>query len=64
MHLPGADAPLGLGETKRFYEALYSALPDLAHTVVDGHLTESHVNWDVIGIAHQIGLTDRRHLVE
>jgi predicted ester cyclase len=107
LHFPGADAPLGLDETKRFYGALYSALPDLTHTieeqlaegdkvvtrwtargthrgdllgrrateleivfsginiytVVDGKLAESHVNWDVIGIAFQLGLMDRRHLV-
>jgi len=106
LHFPGAEAPLDLGQTKQFYSALYSALPDLTHTIEEqlaegdkvvtrwtahgthrgellgrastgneivfsginiyriagGKLAESHVNWDVIGVAHQLGLIDRRAL--
>lgn len=106
LHFPGAEAPLDLERTKQFYATLYSAFPDLRHTIeeqlaegdkvvtrwtargthrgnlmgrgptgaeivfsginiyriADGKLAESHVNWDVIGVAHQLGLVDRRHL--
>jgi predicted ester cyclase len=108
LHFPGTEAPLDLERTKQFYSTLYTALPDLAHTIeeqvaegdkvvtrwsargthrgellgrastgieivftginiyriVDGKLAESHVNWDVIGIAQQLGLTDRRRLTD
>jgi hypothetical protein len=33
LHLPGAKAPLDLEQTKRLYTDLYSALPDLRHTI-------------------------------
>lgn len=106
LHFPGVDAPLDLDQTKLFYSRLYSALPDLRHTieeqvaegdkvvtrwtargthqgellgtgstgmeivfsginiytVADGKLAESYVNWDVIGIAYQLGLIGTRHL--
>jgi steroid delta-isomerase-like uncharacterized protein len=106
LHFPGAEAPLDLEQTKQFYSDLYTALPDLTHSIeeqlaegdkvvtrwtargthqgellgrpasggeivftginiyriADGKLAESHVNWDVIGIAFQLGLTDRRGL--
>jgi steroid delta-isomerase-like uncharacterized protein len=108
LHFPGAGEPLDLSRTKDFYSTLYSAFPDLTHTIeeqlaegdkvvtrwtargthrgnlmgrpgtgteivfsginiyriADGKLAESHVNWDVIGVAHQLGLIDRRHLSE
>ena len=31
---------------------------------LDGKLVESHVTWDVIGIAFQLGLTDRHYLLD
>lgn len=108
LHLPGAKAPLDLEQTKQLYRDLYSALPDLRHTIedqiaegdkvvtrwsargthqgellgrggsgneiafaginiyriADGKLIESHVSWDVLAIAHQLGLAERRGLVE
>jgi steroid delta-isomerase-like uncharacterized protein len=33
------------------------------YRVADGKLVESHVNWDLLGIAHQLGLTQHRPLV-
>jgi steroid delta-isomerase-like uncharacterized protein len=33
------------------------------YRVLDGRLVESHVVWDVIGIAVQLGLVDRRSLL-
>jgi steroid delta-isomerase-like uncharacterized protein len=33
------------------------------YRVADGKLAESHVNWDLLGIAHQLGISDRRGLV-
>ena len=108
LHLPGAKEPLDLEQTKQLYADLYSALPDLRHTIedqiaegdkvvtrwtargthqgellgrggsgdvitfaginiyriADGKLAESHVNWDVLGVAHQLGLAERRGLVD
>ena len=32
------------------------------YRIENGKLAESHVNWDVIGVAHQLGLIDRRSL--
>jgi predicted ester cyclase len=107
LHFPGSEPPLDLEQTKQFYSALYSALPDLTHTIEEqvaegdkvvtrwtargthqgellgraptrntivfsginiyriaaGRLAESHVNWDVIGIAHQVGLIDKSSIV-
>jgi predicted ester cyclase len=34
LHLPGED-PLDLTRTKQFYSELYSAIPDLTHTIED-----------------------------
>jgi predicted ester cyclase len=108
LHLPGAQAPLDLEQTKQLYVDLYSALPDLTHTIEDqiaegdkvvtrwtargthrgellgragsgteivfgginiyrianGKLDESHVNWDVLAVAHRLGLAERRGFVE
>jgi steroid delta-isomerase-like uncharacterized protein len=108
LHFPGVEKPLDLDRTKEFYATLYSALPDLTHTIVEqvaegdkvvtrwtargthkgdlmgrgatgttivftginiyrianGKLAESHVNWDVISVAHQLGLIDRNSLVD
>jgi len=33
------------------------------YRLADGKLAESHVNWDLLGIAHQLGISDRRGLV-
>ena len=35
LHFPGLPRPLSLAATRRFYERLYSAFPDLRHTVVE-----------------------------
>jgi predicted ester cyclase len=108
LNFPGAARPLDLVATKQFYSKLYTALPDLKHTIheqvaegdkvvtrwtaqgthkgellgraptgtrvsfsginiyriADGKLAESHVSWDVMGIASQLGMVDRRHLHE
>ena len=34
------------------------------YRIADGRLAESHVNWDLLGIAHQLGASDRRTLVD
>ena len=34
------------------------------YRIADGKLAESHVNWDVLGIAHRLGVAERRGLVE
>jgi steroid delta-isomerase-like uncharacterized protein len=102
LHFPGADEPLDLERTKQLYSTLYSALPDLRHTIedqiaegdsvvtrwtargthrgemfgrtatgmeiaftginiyriADGKLAESHINWDLMGVARQLGLIE------
>lgn len=35
LEFPGDAAPLDLGQAKQFYSALYSAFPDLAHSIED-----------------------------
>ena len=35
LNFHGISEPLGLPSTKRFYQALYSAFPDLKHTIVE-----------------------------
>ena len=99
LHFHGASQPMGLPATKRFYETLYSAFPDLKHTILEqvsagnkvvtrwsakgthknnymgvaatnkqvnlsginiytirrGKLALSHVNWDLLGLMHQLG---------
>ncbi len=34
------------------------------YRIANGKLAESHVNWDVVGVAHQVGLIDRKTLVD
>jgi steroid delta-isomerase-like uncharacterized protein len=99
LHFNGIPQPMGLSDTRRFYEMLYSAFPDLKHTIVEqvsagnkvvtrwtaagthrgkcmgvaatgkqinltginiytikrGRLTQSHVNWDMLGLMQQLG---------
>ena len=43
LHFPGISKPLGLAATKRFYEMLYGAFPDLRHTVVEQISTRNKV---------------------
>jgi steroid delta-isomerase-like uncharacterized protein len=98
LNFDDRSEPMGLPATKRFYQTLYSAFPDLKHTVVEqvsvgnkvvtrwtatgthkrdfmgvaatdrrvnlsginiytikrGKLSESHVNWDLLGLMHQL----------
>lgn len=35
LHFPGVSRPMDLGTTRRFYEALYSAFPDLKHDIAE-----------------------------
>lgn len=35
LHCPGIPTPMKLGTTKQFYEMLYSAFPDLRHTIAE-----------------------------
>ena len=35
LNFPSAERPLSLEQTKRLYEALYHAFPDLEHTIED-----------------------------
>jgi predicted ester cyclase len=104
LHFPGILRPLNLATTKRFYEMLYAAFPDLRHTLEEqisarnkvvtrwtargthrsdwmgiaatgkrvrfsginiytvrrGRLAESRVNWDILGLAQQLGATSLR----
>jgi predicted ester cyclase len=104
LHFPGISRPLNLATTKRFYEMLYAAFPDLRHTLEEqisarnkvvtrwtargthrfdwmgiaatgkrvsfsginiytvrrGRLAESQVNWDILGLAQQLGATSLR----
>jgi len=99
LNFHGMSNPMGQPATKRFYQELYSAFPDLKHTIVEqvsagnkvvtrwtatgthendfmgaaatgkrinlsginiytirrGKLSESHVNWDLLGLMHQLG---------
>ena len=35
LHCPGIPTPMKLGTTRRFYEELYAAFPDLRHKIVE-----------------------------
>src|SRR6516164_8015529 len=35
LHCPGIPTPMKLGTTRQFYEQLYTAFPDLRHTIVE-----------------------------
>jgi steroid delta-isomerase-like uncharacterized protein len=100
LHFAGMSAPMNLATTKQFYAMLYSAFPDLRHTIEDqvsagnkvvtrwtargthhgdwmgiaatrkpinftginiytvrrGKLSQSHVNWDMLGLMQQLGV--------
>lgn len=104
LHFAGISEPMNLDATKRFYRMLYSAFPDLRHTIAEqvsardkvvtrwtalgtrrgewmgipatgrqitleginiytvtcGKLSESHVNWDMLGLMQQLGVVPQR----
>jgi predicted ester cyclase len=51
-----------LGRASTGVEVVFTGIN--IYRIEEGKLAESHVNWDVIGIAHQLGLTDRRQLID
>ncbi len=104
LHFAGIPEPMNLDATKQFYRMLYSAFPDLRHTITEqvsardkvmtrwtavgthrgewmgipatgsqitleginiytvtrGKLSESHVNWDMLGLLQQLGVVPQR----
>jgi steroid delta-isomerase-like uncharacterized protein len=104
LHFSGMPEPMNLQTTKQLYTMLYSAFPDLHHTIDEqigagnkvvtrwtargthqgdwmgipptgkrvtlhginiytlrrGKLSESHVNWDILGLLHQLGIVSHR----
>jgi|AmaraimetFIIA100_FD_contig_41_4520580_length_558_multi_6_in_0_out_0_1 steroid delta-isomerase-like uncharacterized protein len=104
LHFSGVPKSMNLETTKQFYRMLYSAFPDLKHTIAEqigarnkvvtrwtargthqgewmgirgtgkqitleginiytltrGKLSESHVNWDMLGLLQQLGVVSHR----